>query len=248
MTTDWKSYIDALDFCIYSLPGTRVEVPTDEQEQEEPNEEEQERRRKEEEDILNRLNHKLIEIHSKLKALDEEANDPGPTGDDSSPDSRPTAVLSKHFAHDLAIRCVTMLNSKWRPAASKCHALSAQLLAELGRSELGRKVCLRTDLNVAEAAESALKMQREIGRGGVETMVQICRVLGNMCFHCEQGRFCILPTSCLEQLRHLSDDVERMRNDDPAQRLAVILPGFLLNYCNGSAEPIEQTSSANMHK
>ena len=206
------------------------------------------------------LNHKLVEIHSLLKALDEEAasdaEDPGLQSSDRSPTGsegggmdggggNPGRVLTRPLAEDLAARCVRVLRGEHREGEEesrpllRSHALAAQLLAELARSELGRGVCLGEGLSAAEAVERALAAQNEAATseekegggcpGRVEAAVQMCRFLGNLCYNCGRGRERVRSAGCLPRVAELARDSERVRADDPGQRFPVILPGFLLN-------------------
>ena len=86
-----------------------------------------------------------------------------------------------------------------------------------------------------EAAEAS-----EDGGGEMETTVQILRILGNLCYDCPDGRAQLLRSKCLDHVlavaRDRGRDGERAKSGDPGQRFPVILPGFLLNFCNDNKE------------
>ena len=87
-----------------------------------------------------------------------------------------------------------------------------------------------------EAAEAAAEDSRNGGE--METTVQILRILGNLCYDCPDGRAQLLRSKCLEHVLAVARD--RASRDspsgDPGQRFPVILPGFLLNFCNENKE------------
>ena len=67
----------------------------------------------------------------------------------------------------------------------------------------------------------------------------MCRILGNLCFECPEGRKQVLrQEKSLEKLSRLSRSRETRAREDPGQRLPVILPGFLLNLCSGTPESV----------
>ena len=81
----------------------------------------------------------------------------------------PSNVVTVQTARDLTQRCNSVLR---RRGWAQQHAQAAQLLAELGRGELGRGECLR-DGEVVAAAEAALEEQAEMSAGSLETAVQV---------------------------------------------------------------------------
>ena len=64
-----------------------------------------------------------------------------------------------------------------------------------------------------------------------------------MCFDCDEGRQQILKCEgCLKKLVEIAKGREERAKkfgEDPGQRLPAILPGFLLNFCNGTPTAIE---------
>jgi hypothetical protein len=48
-----------------------------------------------------------------------------------------------------------------------------------------------------------------------------------------------MRTQCLQHVIAVAKDRERVATEDPGQRFPVILPGFLLNFCNENAEAVE---------
>ncbi len=247
---------------------------------------------------LTALNHKLIEIHSRLKAIDEEAfevlgNNGGGAGGQTaasrsnastpssqhaaaaaSTSSTSTATLSTETVVELVEQCQRVLRQPRRGRrrkkrrsgegedaaklsssssfVSNHHALAAQLLAELGKSELGRGICLErqvaVDLEVVLAAQLEDEGQGGGGGGGggggeMETTVQILRVLGNLCYNCNEGREQVIRSKCLERVIGVASDRARVASSDPCQRFPVILPGFLLNFCNDNRAAVRVAGS-----
>ena len=92
-----------------------------------------------------------------------------------------------------------------------------------------------------EAAEAVEEGDRALG-GEMETTVQILRILGNLCYDCPDGRAQLLRSKCLEHVLAVarSREGERAKSGDPGQRFPVILPGFLLNFCNDNKEATER--------
>lgn len=70
--------------------------------------------------------------------------------------------------------------------------------------------------------------------------------MANMCYECEAGRKAILAKpECLQRLAQVAQSWENRSKDqgeDPGQRLPVILPGFLLNFCNDFPAGVETAS------
>ncbi len=67
-------------------------------------------------------------------------------------------------------------------------------------------------------------------------------MLGNLCYDSPQGRERIAATSCLDRLAEVvASEAASSARDDPGQRLPVILPGFLLNFCNGTPAAAQLT-------
>lgn len=183
------------------------------------------------------LVHKLIEIHSRLKAMDEEeagemaaaanmTNSEDPLGSPaaanvhgavvaavSNSDPQSQTYLSVQLLEDLVDQCKSVLNysaprkprpagirrendgdSSSSPGPSSCasqpspHALAAQLLAEIGKTEMGRGICLKKKV-VVDLAKVLEQQKDGSGSGqGLETTVQILRILGNLCYNCANGR------------------------------------------------------------
>lgn len=77
---------------------------------------------------------------------------------------------------ELVLKCRSAL---YQNLESPSHTLAAQLLAELGRGELGRGICLKS--KVIEALDKVLAEQIEVERGGVETTVQVKKKI-DLCF------------------------------------------------------------------
>ena len=67
--------------------------------------------------------------------------------------------------------------------------------------------------------------------------------MANLCYDCDEGRQQILQCEgCLKKLVEISKGREeriKKYGEDPGQRLPAILPGFLLNFCNGTPAAIE---------
>ena len=70
----------------------------------------------------------------------------------------------------------------------------------------------------------------------------MCRILANLCYNCDEGRRQILENrGCLEMLVQIARGREsraKASGEDPGQRLPAILPGFLLNFCNGNTDAV----------
>ena len=62
--------------------------------------------------------------------------------------------------------------------------------------------------------------------------------MGNLCYNCSDGRTQVLATQCLQHIFQIAQSREKIAKDDPGQRFPVILPGFLLNFCNESPDSV----------
>ena len=144
--------------------------------------------------------------------------------------------------------------------SDETRALAAQLVAELARSDLGRLMALKTKGLLVQAVgivlgdfkpenaseEQRLTAEERVNRRqerrdkqcSLETAVQICRILGNLCYESEEGRRQVLAEpDVLKKLLWIAKDRQHraeLLGEDPGQRLPVILPGFLLNLVNGT--------------
>ena len=67
-------------------------------------------------------------------------------------------------------------------------ALAAQLLAEICRENDGRKIALRyrnsQNISLVQSIGQVLSSKPR----ATETCVQICRIIGNLCYECNEGR------------------------------------------------------------
>ena len=76
--------------------------------------------------------------------------------------------MSSGSVEELVLKCRSAL---YQNLHSHSHTLAAQLLAELGRGELGRGICLKAQ--VIQALDKVLAEQIAVDHGGVETTVQV---------------------------------------------------------------------------
>ncbi|TRY64288.1 hypothetical protein TCAL_10250 [Tigriopus californicus] len=186
------------------------------------------------------LNHKLIEVHSRLKALDDDCSIDTSTHSPAQGSAGATSLapnlLQPHVMAELVGHCRTILST---PGRGPTHTLAAQLLAEVGRTAGGRGLCLKDQ--VTSALEGVLAEVIESQEPRVETVVQICRILGNLCYNCSEGRNQIIDSQCLQHIHTIASNRERIKSGDVGQRFPVILPGFLLNFCNESPSSVKRT-------
>lgn len=128
-------------------------------------------------EAITALNHKLIEVHSRLKALDDDCTfDPsthspaqGSSGAAGGAASSPAPnLLQPHLMAELVGHCRTVLST---PGRGPTHTLAAQLLAELGRTAGGRGLCLKE--KVTSTLEGVLAEVIESQEPRVETVVQV---------------------------------------------------------------------------
>ena len=67
-------------------------------------------------------------------------------------------------------------------------ALAAQLMAEICRENDGRKIALRyrnsQNVSLVQSIGQVLSSKPR----ATETCVQICRIVGNLCYECNEGR------------------------------------------------------------
>lgn len=122
-------------------------------------------------------------------------------------------------------------------------ALAAQLLAEICRENDGRRMALRyknsDNVTLVQSLGRVLSRPR-----ATETCVQICRIIGNLCYDCNEGREQVIQEAphIFEPLVKAFDDRSRNMQEDPGQRLPVIFPGCLLNFCNETPKAVETLS------
>ncbi len=120
-------------------------------------------------------------------------------------------------------------------------ALAAQLVAEICKIEDGRKMALRyknsDNVTVVKGVAQVLSSRS----CSLEACVQLCRVLGNLCWECPEGRRQIILEAdrIFEPLVAILEDRDRAAKEDPGQRLPVIFPGALMNLCIDTPEAIE---------
>lgn len=180
---EWRDLLQSFDQCVISVV-TEENEDKDDNDAAEPDPEAVAKHEK----LVGHLNHKLIEIHSRLKALDEEALDlphtPGggggsnlpaaanaPNAPESPPEPEPLPVhvgLGAGTVNELVNNCEKVLGQKGKATS---HMLAAQLLAELARGEMGREACLKS--GVIKALERVLEEQKGLKSGSLETAVQV---------------------------------------------------------------------------
>ncbi len=177
-----------------------------------------------------------------VEADEGEGDDDGEDEDEdneapSTPVLKHALPLAPNVAKTLIEECAgVLLRHRGRSAS---HALAAQLIAELARADAGRDFCLAPDTDVVKAAARVLEEQADMKEGALETAVQILRVLGNLCYNNKDGRSAIIAVpKCLEHVRKIASNRERVSNEDPGQRFPVILPSFLLNFVNDCKEAV----------
>ena len=117
-------------------------------------------------------------------------------------------------------------------------ALAAQLIAEVCRETEGRKMALKykSQVSLVQSLGQLLSRPRS-----TETCVQVCRIIGNICFDCPEGRMQIISvaSNIFDPLVKAFEDDEKINKEDPGQRLPVIFPGCLLNFCNETPQAVE---------
>lgn len=122
-------------------------------------------------------------------------------------------------------------------------ALAAQLMAEICRENDGRRIALRyknsQNVSLVQSIGKVLSKPR-----ATETCVQICRIIGNLCYECDEGREQIILESAhiFSPLVKAFEDRAKISLEDPGQRLPVIFPGCLLNFCNETPKAVETLS------
>jgi len=118
-------------------------------------------------------------------------------------------------------------------------ALAAQLMAEICRENDGRKIALRyrnsQNVSLIQSIGQVLSSKPR----ATETCVQICRIVGNLCYECNEGR-----EQIMQEAEHIFESLvkafeNRTKDEDPGQRLPVIFPGCLLNFCNETPKAVE---------
>ena len=129
-------------------------------------------------------------------------------------------------------------------SSSETLALAAQLIAEMCREHDGRKMALQyknsQNLTLVQSLGRMLSQPRS-----TETCVQACRIIGNLCYDCVEGRRQVIAEAP-HILRPLVNAFEkRGKCEDPGQRLPVIFPGCLLNLCNETPEAVEAVARYN---
>lgn len=162
---------------------------------------------------------------------------------------------AKESAVAIIRQCLTVFDPE-RDFTEESKALSAQLLAELAKSDVGRSLCLHQSVELPRPSSSSeaasdlrltfvIKSVAQVlsPSSPLETTVQVCRILANLCYNCDDGRRQILENrSCLEMLVEIARGREyraKTCGEDPGQRLPAILPGFLLNFCNGTPDAVK---------
>ncbi len=118
------------------------------------------------------------------------------------------SILSPEATTDLVLQCRRVLLLNIHRQQEQHHALVAQLLAEMGRSPTGRVICV--ERGVVAALERALEAQNRMESGPMETTVQICRILGNICFNCNKGREQVMTSRCLQHLVSIANNRRRV--------------------------------------
>ena len=73
-------------------------------------------------------------------------------------------------------------------------ALAAQLIAEVCRETEGRKMALKykSQVSLVQSLGRLLSRPRS-----TETCVQVCRIIGNICFDCPEGRMQIISEASI---------------------------------------------------
>ena len=110
-------------------------------------------------------------------------------------------------------------------------------------------ILFNTSISQVEAAEAAEEGDAAAPGGEMETTVEILRILGNLCYDCPDGRAQLLRSKCLEHVLAVARDRAggaRAKSGDPGQRFPVILPGFLLNFCNDNKGWVHESSLSSL--
>eukprot|EP00096_Caligus_rogercresseyi_P012620 TRINITY_DN5344_c0_g3_i1.p1 TRINITY_DN5344_c0_g3~~TRINITY_DN5344_c0_g3_i1.p1 ORF type:complete len:654 (-),score=270.05 TRINITY_DN5344_c0_g3_i1:1411-3372(-) len=181
------------------------------------------------------LDSRLLESHSLLKRLTSLPDEGEPERSRCSSDSPPSSGLdsssgSHGLTEDISLRLVDLCKSclSQESVQDSSKTLASQLLVEIARTPNGRRT-LRDTGNVVPTLYPVLE-----GDCPLETAVQICRVLGNLSYESDEGRAQILShPPCLLNLSRLAAKGSH-KEQDPGQRLPVILPRFLLNFVNSN--------------
>jgi len=188
----------------------------------------------------------------------DEEDDEGTVSDPSPSPQIPINSSAQNYASTAAIgpakesavaiirQCLTIFDPQ-RDFAEESKALSAQLIAELAKTDVGRSLCLHQTVQLSGTDPEATTVIKSTAKvltqsSPLETTVQVCRILANLCYNCDEGRRQILENrGCLEMLVQIARGREsraKASGEDPGQRLPAILPGFLLNFCNGNTDAV----------
>jgi len=165
----------------------------------------------------------------------------------------PSPIQPKARKHKISLRTMKLMNHDNINAllrlsimvflrdsySNETLALAAQLLAEICRENDGRKIALRyrnsQNISLVQSIGQVLSSKPR----ATETCVQICRIIGNLCYECNEGR-----EQIMREAEHIFESLvkafeNRTKEEDPGQRLPVIFPGCLLNFCNETPQAVE---------
>ena len=93
--------------------------------------------------------------------------------------------LMNHDNTTALLRLCVLIFTK-ESSSNETLALAAQLIAEMCREHEGRKMALQyknQDVTLIQSLGKMLRVPRS-----TETCVQTCRIIGNLCYECDQGR------------------------------------------------------------
>lgn len=117
-----------------------------------------------------------------------------------------------------------ILHPEGRSHTSDVTEKAAEVVAELSKIEVGRKHCSQAHL-----IESLLELLSD-GAGSLETLVQSCRALGNVCYDNDYGRSIVHEHGGEEKLLQFLKSSRIAGEDD--EHLRTVATGFLLNLIN----------------
>merc|ERR550519_1727441 len=113
-------------------------------------------------------------------------------------------------------------------------------MANAARSDIGRQEVLAKS-QVVLGKEWQAKALAE------NYLIEICRLLGNLCYDCPEGRTQVVALNCLNKLSS-AYQVYRQSTSLPSaeDRLYLVLPGFLHNFCSDNEAGLSLVNSSGL--
>merc|ERR1719508_146551 len=113
-------------------------------------------------------------------------------------------------------------------------------MANAARTDIGRQeVLVKSDVVLGRDWQAKVLVENYL--------IEICRLLGNLCYDCPSGRSQVVSVNCLPKLQQAYSSYRQSTSLPSSEdRLYLVLPGFLHNFCSDNEPGLSLVASSSL--